>query len=92
MTVRISALGEKRAVSTKNGRELGRICDAEIDCESGRIAAVTVAKTRCFFLRKRRRVPWENISLIGEDTVLVDGEAYSEESGNGAKWKWGLFE
>ena len=73
--VRISDLMEKDVICLADGQSLGRVCDAEIDiCNQCVYAVVIFGKLRFFGLFGREEdtvIKWEDIELIGEDTILV---------------------
>ena len=81
--VLFSKLKEKEVVSITDGKRLGRIVDAEVDCEEQRITAVILPQAggRITFFEKAEewRIPWEMIVCIGEDVILVKGSLMSEK-------------
>lgn len=68
-------LRDKQVINSKNARRLGNVCDIEIDSCTGKVAAIIIyGKNRSFlpFCRGEDiRISWENIEVIGEDTILV---------------------
>lgn len=72
---RITDLMEKDVISLEDGQSLGCVCDAEIDiCEQKICAIVIFGRLRFFGLLGREDdiiIKWEDIELIGEDTILV---------------------
>ncbi len=72
---RITELMEKDVISLEDGQCLGRVCDAEIDtCDQKVCALVIFGRLKFFGLFGREDdvvVKWEDIELIGEDTILV---------------------
>lgn len=71
----ISEFRQKEVVNVHTGRRMGYICDIEVDDESGRILSVTVPSGRFFssFMKSSDTViPWERITKIGKDIILVD--------------------
>ncbi len=60
----------------KDGCVLGFISDVELDTDSGRLTAVIIfGRLRFFGLFGREEdiiIPWEDISVIGGETVLVN--------------------
>ena len=83
--VLFSKLKEKEVVSITDGRRLGRIVDAEVDCDEQRITAIILpqANGRIAFFEKAEewRIPWEMIACVGEDVVLVKVAVPSEKKG-----------
>ncbi len=73
MLYTLKELSCKDTISTCDGRNLGRICDLEIDADCGRVTAVYVAMPCGFWEPKEEvRVPWDRVKCIGEDAVLVE--------------------
>ena len=76
MVCRMEGLRDKEVINVKDGGRLGFVGDVEVDTRSARLTAVVVyGKLRLFGLLGRQPdavIPWESVSLIGEDTVLVD--------------------
>lgn len=72
---RITELMEKDVISLECGQCLGRVCDAEIDtCEQKICSIVIFGRLKFFGLFGREDdvvIKWEDIELIGEDTILV---------------------
>ncbi len=72
---RITELMEKDVISLEDGQSLGRVCDAEIDtCKREVCALVIFGRLRFLGLLGREDdiiIKWEDIELIGEDTILV---------------------
>ncbi len=87
MTVRIAELRNKNVVCLKNGQLLGLVSDIEIDIKTGNIEAIVIlGRPRFLWLFMREEdivIPWSDIAVIGEETVLVN----SEPSFLGAKIK-----
>lgn len=65
----------KEVINQKNGCRLGRVNDVEIDtCTSKVTALIIYGRQKCFGLLGRDddiRIEWENIKIIGDDTILV---------------------
>lgn len=65
----------KEVINNSNGCRLGNVCDVEIDTCSGRLTAIIIYGTGRFFGLFGKtpdiRIPWDDICVIGEDTVLV---------------------
>ena len=71
----LGELESKDVVSIKDGKNLGRITDVEID-ESGRIINILIEKRR-FFKRfftsnNQYNVTYQDISKIGDDVILIN--------------------
>lgn len=68
-------LRDKEVINSKNACRLGNVCDVEIDSCTGKVVALIIfGKGHCLpFLCKSGdiRIRWENIEVIGTDTILV---------------------
>lgn len=76
MICRIAELRHKEVINSSNGCRLGFADDVEIDTVTSQIVSIVVfGRPRCFGLFGRNEdlfIPWCDISLIGEDTILVN--------------------
>ncbi len=76
MTCRIVELRHKEVINCNNGCRIGFVDDIEVDTKDARVCSVIVfGRPRFFGLFGRSDdfvIPWNNIKLIGEDTILVD--------------------
>lgn len=73
--LKASDLKNKEVINLKNNERMGFVCDFEICTSNGEISAILVPDKTKFFLSSKNkaiRIPWSNISGIGEDIVLVD--------------------
>ena len=72
---------QKEVINLCDGKRLGFICDVDIDFDSGAIKAIVVPGSGKFFGMFGGGddivIPWENISKIGVDTILVELEGSS---------------
>ena len=75
----IEDMREKEVISILDGSRLGMVSDIEIDTVTASLTALIVyGRPKLFgFLGREEDVviPWENVKLIGDDTVLVDFKA-----------------
>lgn len=75
----IEDMREKEVISILDGSRLGMVSDIEIDTVTASLTALIVyGRPKLFgFLGREEDVviPWENVKLIGDDTVLVDYKA-----------------
>ena len=75
MICRISDLQRRDVICLQDGARLGTVGDVEIDTASAKMSAVVVyGRPRFLGLFGRPQpllVPWEEISLLGSDTILV---------------------
>lgn len=78
MLCRIDELKNKQVVCVKNGCVLGLVSDIELDTQSGRLTAIIIfGNYKLFGLLGRGEdivIPWEDIKVIGNETILVDTE------------------
>ena len=82
MGCRTRELKEKSVISLCDGRCLGNICDFEVDPCTGKIEAIFVPGCIGGFFTGRGddiRIPWCDISQIGEDAILVNVDASKSE-------------
>lgn len=84
--VKISDLRVREVINVVNGRRLGMIKDIEIDLQMGRIKAIILpGNTRVFGFFGRSEdivIPWERITRIGVDVILVDLPEADVTAGN----------
>ena len=75
MNCGITELRNKEVINKNDGCRLGHVCDIEVDTCCGRVAALIIyGRPRCMGLLGREpdiRICWENVEVIGDDTVLV---------------------
>ena len=75
MICRIVELRHKEVINSTNGCRLGFVDDVEVDTVTSQVKSIIVfGRPRCFGLFGRFediRIPWDDIQLIGEDTILV---------------------
>lgn len=79
MLCRIDDLRNKQVVCVKDGCVLGFISDVEMDTESGNLTSIIIfGRLRFFGLLGREDdiiIPWDDIKVIGSETVLVNTES-----------------
>ncbi len=75
MTCRIADMRNKEVVNVKDGSKLGYVDDVEFDTSNAELTALVVyGKAKFFGLFGREEdivITWQDIEVIGEDTVLV---------------------
>ena len=87
----ITDLRNKEIINLNSGHRLGFVYDAEITLEEGTVVALIVPGAARFFGLFGREedilIPWEKITKIGEDIILVDleGELRRHSRQNGRK-------
>lgn len=78
MLCRFSEFRDKEVICIRTGARLGYICDIEFQSPEGRVTALIVpgkAKYLGLFGREEDYIlPWECITRIGTDVVLVESE------------------
>ena len=74
----IGDLRDKEIISLNTGHRLGFVYDAEIALDDGQVLALIVPGAVRFFGLLGREddivIPWDNITKIGEDIILVSIE------------------
>lgn len=75
MHCRVSDMRNKEVIHVKTGMRLGCVNDVEIDTKNAKILGIIVfGRLKCFGIFGREDdlfIRWEEIEVIGEDTVLV---------------------
>ncbi len=75
MIQRIAELKDRQVVCIADGKVLGFVSDIELDTENGKLSSIVIfGKSKGFGLLGREDdmvIPWENIEIIGEETILV---------------------
>lgn len=78
MICRVDDLKDKQVVCMKNGCVIGNVSDIEINSDSGSITSVIIfGKSRFLGLFGRDNdivIPWSEIAVIGNETILVTTE------------------
>lgn len=78
MLCRIDELKNKQVVCVKDGYVLGFVSDVQLDTESGKLTAIVIfGRFRLMGLFGREDdiiIPWEEIKVIGPETILVSTE------------------
>lgn len=78
MLCRIDELRNKQVVCVKNGCVLGFVSDIEMDTSSGELTSIIIFGRLKFFGLFGREddtvIPWNDIEVIGEETILVNTE------------------
>ena len=66
----------KEVIHIKNGKRLGYVQDVTADLKTGTITSIIVPGNTKFFnifsTGNDIVIPWENITCIGDDIILVD--------------------
>ncbi|MBO4666873.1 MAG: YlmC/YmxH family sporulation protein [Bacilli bacterium] len=68
-------LREKEIVNVADGKRLGRVTDLALTC-NGRVLGVMApgdkSTIKAFGGKERVFIPWQNITKIGDDVILVN--------------------
>ena len=75
--IRISEFESKQIINTVDGRNLGTICDFDIDPIEGKINSVLlpiIGGGKWFRRRDLRPIPWQDIKKIGVDVILAESK------------------
>ncbi len=93
MNCSITDLRSKEVINAKNGCRLGQVCDVEIDTCTGSLVSIIIwGRGKGFGLFGRDediKVCWQDIEVIGDDTILVCSDVCC---GNQQKGKKGIFD
>lgn len=78
---RVTELRHKEVINSTNGCRIGYVDDVEVNTENARVVSIVIFGRQRFFGFFGRGddiiIKWENIQLIGEDTILVSHCPYS---------------
>ena len=78
MLCRFSDFREKEVICVRTGARLGFVCDVEFQSPEGRVTALVVpGRAKYFGLFGREDdyiLPWECITRVGADVVLVESD------------------
>ena len=76
MICKICELRRKEVINIKDGTRIGYVSDAEIDLNNAHIISIIIyGKLKMFGLLGRQKdilIKWENVDVIGKDTILVN--------------------
>lgn len=71
----VTDLRDKEIINLKDGCRLGNVCDIEIDTITGDVVNLVVYGKGHMFPGKGKakdiKIKWEEIEVIGDDTILV---------------------
>lgn len=72
----ITDLRRKEVINIKNGMRIGLVGDVEIDlCNAKIVSIIIYGRLKLFGLLGRYDdivIKWEDVSVVGEDTILVN--------------------
>ena len=76
MVCRIVEMKNKEVINVKDGCRIGCVNDVEVDMKCAKLVAIVIYGRLKFFGLFGRDddivIKWENIEVIGEDTILVN--------------------
>ena len=85
MTCSIAELRNKEVICKLNGKRIGNVDDVELDVNSGRLVSIVIyGKGKVMGLFGKSEdfiIPWDDIDVIGEDTILVKCECPVTKNG-----------
>lgn len=80
MICKLIELRDKEVINIKNGFRMGYVNDIEFDTVTGNIVSLVVyGKSKLMGILGREEdmiIRWEDIDVIGDDTILVCGDTY----------------
>lgn len=92
MFCRMGDLRNKYVINVRNGSKLGYVSDAEIDTAAAAVTAIVIrGRLRFFGLAwpgGDTIIRWQDIEVIGEDTILVNHTLPAQENTSGGRGKW----
>ncbi len=75
-------LKQKTVIDIHTAESMGKVCDIDVDLGSGRINSIILPSREPFFglfsKNKEYVVPWECVTAIGSEYILVDFCSLSE--------------
>lgn len=76
MNCRLVELRHKEVINSKNGCRIGYVDDLIVDTNNAKVCSLVIyGRPKCFGVLGKRDdciIPWCNIDIIGEDTILVN--------------------
>ncbi|AYD39993.1 YlmC/YmxH family sporulation protein [Clostridium fermenticellae] len=74
----IANLKAMEVIDINTGTKIGFIKDFKVDCESNKVVSIIIPSSKISWFGKNDdiEIPWENISKIGVDVILVNGEEF----------------
>ena len=92
MNCRIVEMRNREVICLKDGSRLGVVCDVEIDTCTGKMVSVIIyGKPKLWGLMGKEPdlvIPWEEIQVFGEETILVSCDPIYEKQENNKKLKF----
>ena len=78
MMCTVSELRAKEIINLNTGQRLGFVCDVEVSLPEGHVLALIAPGAARFFglfgREEDQVIPWDKITKIGADIILVDVE------------------
>ena len=92
MNCRIVEMRNREVICLKDGSRLGVVCDVEIDTCTGKMVSVIIyGKPKLWGLMGKEPdlvIPWEEIQVFGEETVLVSCDSVEARGENSKKMRF----
>lgn len=80
MLIKTTELRQLDVISIDEGRFLGRVCDVDLDPDTGKIRSLVVEQPGSRFLWFARsddlEIHWRDVVLVGEDVILVKNRTW----------------
>lgn len=90
MICKMDDLQRKDVINVKDGTRIGTVGDAEIDTATARLISIIIyGRPKWFGLLGHEEdlvIRWCDIEIIGEDTILVNGNLPSVRSRRKKEW------
>lgn len=90
MYCRICEMREKEVINITNGERLGCVGDVEFDTFTGQIICIIIFAKKWFGLFGKNEdvvIYWNDIQVIGDDTILVSMNSYADDAKRTASQK-----
>ncbi len=73
MSCCIADMRNKEVICQSDGTKLGCVDDVEFDVHTGQIVYIVIySRGRPFAKGNDIKIPWSKVSVVGEETILVD--------------------
>lgn len=80
MICKVNDLKDKQVVCVKNGAVIGTVSDVEFNTEDGKLSSIIIYGKHTFLGLFGKEndiiIPWNDIEVIGNETILVKTENF----------------
>ena len=80
MSCKIGDLRNKQVVCVKNGSVIGNVSDVELNTDDGKLTSIVIYGKHSFLGLFGKEndiiIPWNDIEVIGNETILVKTENF----------------